>query len=190
MNVKVTGVPMRPRRMSKSVDPRVGRQECVNSNTSARKQQGWRFGLVSHPWVVCQDCSGANVDVRPGRLGVRSAARLASVAYWASWANCLSQVHARAPKVCKQLLKELEGPPSRAQCSGSPTRFRSPCSRRHGGARVGQILGPSLPRPAAHRSRGGRADSWERDLLRPSPTHANLFSAEARPTWAEKSVFV
>ena len=74
MNVKVTGVPMRPRRMSTSVDPRAGqlvtrpcRRGCGNTHTNVRKlhvstmtsqhatrdpttqQQGWRFGLVS-PW--------------------------------------------------------------------------------------------------------------------------------------------
>ena len=53
---------------------------------------------------------------REGGLGLRSAVRLAPAAYWASWADCLSQVRARAPQVCTQLLQELEGPPSRAQC--------------------------------------------------------------------------
>ena len=53
---------------------------------------------------------------REGGLGLRSAARLAPAAYWASWADCLSQVHARAPEVRTQLLRELEGPPSRAHC--------------------------------------------------------------------------
>ena len=51
-----------------------------------------------------------------GGLGLRSAMRLSPAAYWASWADCLSQVHARAPQVCTQFLQELEGPPSRAQC--------------------------------------------------------------------------
>ena len=44
-----------------------------------------------------------------GGLGLRSAARLAAVACWASWADCLSHVSARAPHVCAQLLEELEG---------------------------------------------------------------------------------
>ena len=51
---------------------------------------------------------------REGGLGLRSATRLAPAAYWASGADCLSQVHARAPRVSTQLLQELEGPPSRA----------------------------------------------------------------------------
>ena len=50
-----------------------------------------------------------------GGLGLRSAVRLAPAACWASWADCLSQVRARAPQVCTQLLQELEGPPSQAQ---------------------------------------------------------------------------
>ena len=41
---------------------------------------------------------------------------MAPAACWASWADCLSQVHVRAPEVCTELLRELEGPPSRAQC--------------------------------------------------------------------------
>ena len=53
---------------------------------------------------------------REGGLGLRSAARLAPAACWASWVDCLSQVCARTPHVCAQLLEELEGPPSRAQC--------------------------------------------------------------------------
>ena len=58
----------------------------------------------------------AHLPFREGGLGLRSAMRLSPAAYWASWANCLSQVHARAPQVCTQFLQELEGLPSRAQC--------------------------------------------------------------------------
>ena len=58
----------------------------------------------------------AHLPFREGGLGLRSAMRLSPAAYWASWADCLSQVHARAPQVCTQFLQELEGPPSRAQC--------------------------------------------------------------------------
>ena len=59
-----------------------------------------------------------------GKGGWVFAARLEPAAYWASWADCLSQVYARAPHVCAQLLEELEGPPSRAHCvrEGSPGR--------------------------------------------------------------------
>ena len=42
--------------------------------------------------------------------------RLAPAACLASWADCLSQVYARAQQVCAEFLEELEGPPSRAQC--------------------------------------------------------------------------
>ena len=37
---------------------------------------------------------------REGGLGLRSSARMAPAAYWASWVDCLSQVYARAPHVC------------------------------------------------------------------------------------------
>ena len=76
---------------------------------------------------------------REGGLGLRSAARLAPAAYWASWADCLSQVHARAPHVCAQLLEELEGPPSRAQCVREAQDAATLLARRHGSASVVQI---------------------------------------------------
>ena len=67
----------------------------------------WRTSL---PWRCLIEV--VQLPFREGGLGLRSAVRLAPAACWASWADCLSQVHARAP----QLLQELEGPPSRAQC--------------------------------------------------------------------------
>ena len=80
---------------------------------------------------------------REGGLGLRSAVRLAPAAFWASWAECLSQVHARAPQV---LLHTASPGVGRAAVtstvrSGSPKRCRGARSRRHGGARVVQILG-------------------------------------------------
>ena len=68
--------------------------------------------------VICPrpNCHSSPKAMTPVGLGLRSATRLAPAANWASWADCLSQVHARAPQVCTQLLQELEGPPSRAQC--------------------------------------------------------------------------
>ena len=64
---------------------------------------------------------------REGGLGLRSAARLAPAAYWASWADCLSLVYARAPHVCAQLLQELEGPASRAQFICGKPRTQPRC---------------------------------------------------------------
>ena len=57
------------------------------------------------------------------RLGLRGATRLAPAVYWASWADCLSQVHARAPRVSTHLLQELEGPAIQSlMCAGSSGR--------------------------------------------------------------------
>eukprot|EP00969_Alexandrium_andersonii_P065086 2865334-Alexandrium_andersonii.AAC.1 len=42
-----------------------------------------------------------------GGLALRSASRMAPAAFWASWADCLSQVHARLPTACDRLLGEL-----------------------------------------------------------------------------------
>ena len=92
----------------------------------------------------------------PGKEGW--AFRVAA-AYGASWADCLSQVHVlcttgvHTPGVGRAAIQS-------SVCSGSPIRCRSNCSRRHGGARVVQILGPPPPRPAARRFRGGRVVSW------------------------------
>ena len=44
---------------------------------------------------------------REGGLALRSAERLAPAAYWASWADCLSQVHARVPDAAERLLGAL-----------------------------------------------------------------------------------
>ena len=78
-------------------------RECLSHILSVEVPDGVASEVVQLPF-------------REGGLGLRSAARLAPAAYWASWADCLSQVYARAPHVCAQLLEELEGPPSRAQC--------------------------------------------------------------------------
>ena len=46
-----------------------------------------------------------------GGLGLRSASRVSTPAYWASWADCLSMIHKRHPIVCAALVHELEGQP-------------------------------------------------------------------------------
>ena len=79
---------------------------------------------------------------REGGLGLRSAVRLAPAAYWASWADCFSGacprttgLHSASPRVGRAAVTSTV-------CSGSPRRCRHARSRRHGGARVVQILGP------------------------------------------------
>ena len=49
----------------------------------------------------------AALPFREGGLGLQSARRTSPAAYWASWADCLSQVHRRLPAVCTQILVEL-----------------------------------------------------------------------------------
>ena len=50
----------------------------------------------------------AQLPFREGGLGLRDAVRLAPAAYWASWADCLSQIDKRMPQVCETLLHELD----------------------------------------------------------------------------------
>ena len=49
----------------------------------------------------------ARLPFREGGLSLRSAARSAVGAYWASWADCISQIEARAPRACDLLLADL-----------------------------------------------------------------------------------
>ena len=78
-------------------------RECLSNILAVEVPDGVASKVVQLPF-------------REGRLGLRSAARLAPAAHWASWADCLSQVYARTQHLCAQLMEELEGPPSRAQC--------------------------------------------------------------------------
>ena len=81
---------------------------------------------------------------REGGLGLRSAVRLAPAAYWASWADCLSQVRARALHTGLHTASPRVGRAAVTSTvrSGSPRRCRYGRSRRHGGAQVVQIFGP------------------------------------------------
>lgn len=49
----------------------------------------------------------AQLPFREGGLGLRCARRMAPGAYWASWADCISQINARAPIICNRLLADL-----------------------------------------------------------------------------------
>ena len=92
-----------PRGVSILSRPRQPVAECLSNILAVEVPDGVASEVVQLPF-------------RKGGLGLRSASRLAPAAYWASWADCLSQVNARAPHVCAQLVEELERPLSRAQC--------------------------------------------------------------------------
>ena len=62
---------------------------------------------ILHSEVPAAEQEIAQLPFRHGGLGLRSARRMAPAAYWASWADCLSQIHARAPAVCDRLLADL-----------------------------------------------------------------------------------
>ena len=84
MNVKVTGVPMRTRRMSTSVDPRVGQLaattvpkrsvgiQTLMYESSTSPQRPWSSLTLetrSHPWVPAwQDIHSTRVPITMGRL--------------------------------------------------------------------------------------------------------------------------
>ena len=50
----------------------------------------------------------ASLPLQWGGLGLRSAARLAPAAHWASWSDCLAMVQARHPDVAEALVHALE----------------------------------------------------------------------------------
>ena len=49
----------------------------------------------------------ATLPLLMGGLGLRSAVRVRSPAYWASWADCLPMMQARHPRVVAEILAEL-----------------------------------------------------------------------------------
>ena len=62
----------------------------------------------------CQDSarSAATLPLALGGLGLRSALRTRSSAFWASWADCLPMVFKRYPDLVADFVDELEGPRS------------------------------------------------------------------------------
>ena len=61
----------------------------------------------------CQDSarSAATLPVVLGGLGLRSALRTRSSAFWASWADCLPMVFKRYPDLVADFVDQLEGVP-------------------------------------------------------------------------------
>ena len=57
-----------------------------------------------------------HLALRNGGLGLRSAARLAPAAYWASWADSLAMIRARHPSVAGRIVQELGSPAPAAPC--------------------------------------------------------------------------
>ena len=53
----------------------------------------------------------ASLPLVLGGLGLRSAERVRSSAYWASWADCIPTIDARHPAVVESLDRDLEGHP-------------------------------------------------------------------------------
>ena len=53
----------------------------------------------------------ASLPLVLGGLGLRSAERVRSSAYWASWADCIPTIDARHPAVAESFVRELEGHP-------------------------------------------------------------------------------
>ena len=53
----------------------------------------------------------ATMPLALGGLGLRSASRVSTPAYWVSWADCLSMIHKRHPTASAALVRALEGQP-------------------------------------------------------------------------------
>ena len=60
----------------------------------------------------------ATLPMRMGGLGLRSAARMAPAAYWASWADALPMVHERLSGVAENAVIALEGDDELEGCLG------------------------------------------------------------------------
>ena len=72
-------------------------------------------GVSSDPDSMCMAARLATLPLRLGGLGLRSASRTAPAAYWASWADALPMVKARAPGVAADCVAALN---THAQQSG------------------------------------------------------------------------
>ena len=57
-----------------------------------------------------------SLPMRLGGLGIRSAARTAPAAYWASWADALEMLSHRLPALTEQILGQLEAEPAGEGC--------------------------------------------------------------------------
>ena len=61
----------------------------------------------------------ASLPLRMGGLGLRSSIRHAPAAYWASWADALSMIHARHPRFARNIVQSLSvNVPSLGGCLG------------------------------------------------------------------------
>ena len=67
----------------------------------------------------------ATLPMRLGGLGLRSAARTAPAAYWASWADALAMIHGRAPSVAADAVTALDGSDPRGDARGALAEVRA-----------------------------------------------------------------
>ena len=79
------------------------------------------FALLDHPDGEREDVHWARMvaqlPLRLGGLGLRSAVRVAPAAYWASWADCLEMIQRRHPVLAAMFTNALSAEaPSPAPC--------------------------------------------------------------------------
>ena len=67
----------------------------------------------------------ATVPLSLGGLGLRSASRTRTPAFWASWADCLGMIRQRHPDVAAQLVRQLEGHPHTPSLEAAASAARS-----------------------------------------------------------------
>ena len=74
-----------------------------------------------------QGSGGAQLSTLPmrmGGLGLRSAERLAPVAFWASWADALAMISARNPEIASEVVRRLDAD---EHCPGCVAELREAC---------------------------------------------------------------
>ena len=87
--------------------------------------------IMGVPSTLCSETARevASLPLAMGGMGLRSAVRTASSAFWASWADCLHMIHLRHPAVAKQIVRGLEGQSNSASLKGQPPTQVCSCPR-------------------------------------------------------------
>ena len=112
----------------------------------------------------------AHLPLRFGGLGLRSAVDAAPYAYWASWADCLPSIRARAPLAADRLVQALE----------SATETAAPLAAARHAAACLREQGYNPPPWASLQPPPGQADREFGDFLRGWQHRATLANDNAR----------
>ena len=91
---------------------RVIRPELVQNFEEGHNAGLWRCLAQILPASTGADPiakSTASLPLSMGGLGLRDASRTSELAFWASWADCLSMIRKRHPEVALEMVRQLNG---------------------------------------------------------------------------------